>query len=242
MKISENLQNKYSNYYGQENLSNKRELAAAQTVEHICTLAPTKKNNLLDIGAGEGAILSELDRIGIANNLHAIEISESGLKAIKSRQIPTLRTLKQFDGYTIDASDKQYDFGTNIHVLEHVEHERAFLAEISRVCKSVYIEVPLELTLRVNKSIRSSGQYGHINFYNPSTLQNLIETSDLKIIDFKVFTNSLAYERFVSGYLSGTVKHIIRSTLLSVMPRLAPYLMTYLAGVVVCRNEKISTS
>ena len=135
MKISENLQNKYSNYYGQENLSNKRTLAAAQTVEHICKLAPTKKNNLLDIGAGEGAILSELDRIGIANNLHAIEISESGLTAIKSRKIPTLRTLRQFNGYTIDASDKQYDFGTTIHVLEHVEHERAFLAEISRVCE-----------------------------------------------------------------------------------------------------------
>ena len=42
---------------------------------------------------------------------------------------PVLVTIE----YRIDAADNAYDFGTAIHVLEHVEHERAFLTEITRV-------------------------------------------------------------------------------------------------------------
>ena len=236
VKVSNKLLDEYAGYYGKEGLSSKRALAAAQTVEHIRSLFPAQVDSLLDVGAGEGAVLNELDRTGFAQELHAVEISASGLAAIEKRAIPRLRSMRQFDGYRIDAADNAYDFGTAIHVLEHVEHERAFLTEITRVCRTVYIEVPLEMTLRVEKSIRASGPYGHINFYNPATFRNLIETSGLEILGFRVFANSLAYERHVSGRLTGTAKHAIRHGLLSILPGHAPHLMTYLAGAI-CRHK-----
>jgi hypothetical protein len=241
VKVSDKLLGEYAGYYDKEGLSSKRTLAAAQSVAHLRALAPTPVGSLLDIGAGEGAVLSELSRSGFARDLHAVEISESGLASIEQRQIPNLRSARKFDGYSIDAADSQYDFGTAIHVLEHVEHERAFLAEVTRVCRTAYIEVPLEMTLRVGKSILASGPFGHINFYNPATFLNLVETCGLEVLGFRVFANSLPYERHVSGRVGGSIKYAIRSGLLSALPKAAPYFMTYLAGVV-CRRKDAPAS
>ena len=237
MKVSENLTNKYSNYYDSDQLHVKRKIAAQQTAQHLFSFVDFKVENLLDIGAGEGSLLSELAKIGFAQNFHAVEISSSGINSIEKKQIMNLKSVSKFDGYQIDAHDHEYDFGTAVHVLEHVEHERAFLREISRCCKQIYIEVPLELTLTVRKSIRLSGPYGHINFYNPVTFKNLLETSDLKILKFKVFANSLAYETHISGELRGMIKYLLRSQLLGMMPKTAPHLLSYLAGVLCCRNQ-----
>ena len=241
MKISDKLFNQYSNYYDQNSLTNKRALAAIQSVEHVLQASSGHVTNLLDIGAGEGAVLSEFHRRGFSANLFAVEISKSGIDAIRSRKIPTLRAVNQFDGYHIDAENHEYDLGTAIHVLEHVEHERAFLAEIARVCSKTYIEVPLEMTIKLNKSIRISKQYGHINFYNSRTFQNLLETSGLEVLSFQVFSNSLDYERHVSGPLMGTIKYLIRRSFLFILPEIAPYFMTYLAGALCKKREAIES-
>jgi hypothetical protein len=180
--------------------------------------------------------VAELDRATFANELHAVEISQSGVDAIKRRSIPSLKSVRQFDGYKIEAQDKTYDIGTAIHVLEHVEHERAFIDEITRACDIVYIEVPLEMTARVSRSIERSGPYGHINFYNPTTFENLLKTCNVEILAFQVFANSKAYETHVSGNLAGSIKHAVRSALLFVAPSFATFAMTYLAGAV-CRRR-----
>lgn len=92
-------------------------------------------------------------------------------------EVPGLKSLDVFDGYHIPHSDKSFDLGLAIHVVEHVEHERMFLMEAARVCKQLYIEVPLEHTRNLNRAIRMSGPYGHINFYTPLTFENLLNTS-----------------------------------------------------------------
>lgn len=151
--------------------------------------------------------------------------------------------MEQFDGYNITANDDEFDFGIAAHVLEHVEHERAFLQEITRVCRVVYIEVPLEFTLDLKRSIRISGEYGHINFYNPTIFENLVETSGLQIIAFRIFPNSLEYEQYISGKTVGTIKFLIRQGLLYIAPKLAPHFMTYLASAIcqkkTCNEQKI---
>jgi hypothetical protein len=145
-----------------------------------------------------------------------------------------LCSVKQFDGYTIPATDKCYQLGLAIHVLEHVEHERLFLQEIARVCEAVYIEVPLELTLTVNRSIKSASPYGHINFYSPATFRNLLVTTGLDVLDFRIFPNSLEYELLMGGRFKGRIKSALRNALLSVAPEKAPLAMTYMAGAI-CR-------
>ena len=239
MKISDKLQDVYEGYYeDNNNLDKKRAIAARQTIEHLCQMVPEGPQKLLDIGAGNGSLLAEFDQISYATELHAIEISPSGLSEIQKRNLKSLCSARQFDGYLIEEEDQAYELGVAVHVLEHVEHERAFIEEITRVCEKVYIEVPLEMTLSLEKSIRMSRPFGHLNFYNSVTFRNLLETCDLDVLSLSVFSNHLAYEQFVSGKMIGTIKYFIRTGLLTIAPTIAPSFMTYLCGAVCQKKTK----
>ncbi len=234
MKVNDKLGAMYDGYYGDLATANKRRIAAKQTVNHLRTmLSEHRFRRVIDVGAGEGAVLAMLDNGEFADELHAVDISASGVDAIRRRGLTHLRSATVFDGYNIPGSDDYYDLGMAIHVLEHVEHERAFLAELTRKCRWVYVEVPLELTLRVN--ISTSARYGHINLYTPKSFRNLLQTSELDVLSFQVFPNSLEYEMLLGGRVGGTIKHALRSTFLEIAPHLATFAMTYLAAAVVRR-------
>jgi len=233
MKSSTAIEELYRNYYDDE-VSRKRTVAAQQTVAHIASMVrESPVERLLDIGAGDGAVLAELHRSQIAREFYAYEISDSGLQAIQARQLPQLIWARHFDGYRIEAQDQEFDLGITVHVLEHVEHERAFLRESARVSKLLYVEVPLELTVSITRAISYGPSFGHINFYTPETFKNLLVTSELEVVDFAVFPNSLDYERFEGGRFAGSVKYILRSGFLRFAPAIAPRFMTYLAGALV---------
>lgn len=238
MKISDKLSDTYSDYYRNQDVLRKREISGRQTLSHLNAVLPQKHyQSILDIGAGDGSVLAELDRIGLASDLYAVEISTSGCESIRQKQIKSLRSVAQFDGYAIAAKDHAYELGLAVHVLEHVEHERVFLQEIARACDTVYIEVPLELTFNVARSIQLAGPYGHINFYTLATFQNLLRTTGLEILGLQVFSNSLEYEVFVSGALKGRVNNFLRNTALRITPQRAGFFMTYMAGAL-CKSVK----
>src|SRR5947207_12994992 len=92
MRISDKLGDMYGNYYELDGrVALKRAVAARQTVRHITALLPDAPyKSLLDIGAGEGAVLAELHKIGFAQELHALEISESGIEIIKMRNLSSI--------------------------------------------------------------------------------------------------------------------------------------------------------
>jgi len=235
VKISDKLSETYSDYYLNQSVLRKRVISGRQSLSHLQQMLPLPHyRSILDIGAGDGSVLAELDRIGISDDLHAVEISVSGCESIRAKSLPRLRSIEQFDGYTISASDNCYQLGMAIHVLEHVEHERSFLREIARVCETVYVEVPLELTLTVERSIRLGNQFGHINFYSPSTFRNLLMTAGLEVLDLKIFSNSLEYEILVGGRIKGCLKSALRNAALMLAPEKAPLVMTYMAGAI-CR-------
>lgn len=243
MKVGDKLSDMYDGYYADGRVREKREIAARQTIRHIETMLEGKRfPTLIDIGAGDGAVLAEMDRSVIADATHAVEISASGCDAIRSRRLRRVSSVAQFDGYRIEAGDSAFGLGIAIHVLEHVEHERVFLAEIARVCEVVYVEVPLELTLRTERAISLSGPYGHINFYTPATFRNLLRTAGLKVLGLQIFTNSLEYEVLLGGKIKGRMKHMLRTWLLRAAPSIAPFLMTYLAGAVCVRGVQESAA
>lgn len=241
MTESKNLLSKpyhelYSDYYAKDALL-KRELSAARTVACMAdALRDATPGRLLDVGAGEGSVLSHLGQRGLARELHAMEISESGVAAIKSRKIPQLVAVQLFDGYDIPYPDKYFDIAIAIHVLEHVEHERLFLRELGRVSRRVYIEVPLEHGFGVRRSIASGRRYGHINFYMKDTLQSLLQTSGLEVVRSEVFASSAAYEECISGRWKGRVKNLIRRAALAAAPRLAPWFIAY-NGYALCHSK-----
>jgi hypothetical protein len=230
MSQSLELRSFYEGYYNDE-VGRKRVIAAKQTVDHISALCGGKSlGKLLDVGAGDGAVLAEVEKRGMASELHAAEISNSGIERIKKRKLNTLKSVQEFDGYKLPFADNSFDTVLAVHVLEHVEHERLFLRELSRVARQCYVEVPLEHTFRLHRSIQTSAPYGHLNFYTPETFKNLLSTAELSLLSIAVFSNSLDYEVFLSSPFVGKVKYIVRSSALKLLPRLAPKFFVYLGG------------
>jgi predicted TPR repeat methyltransferase len=214
----------YDDYYeDNEELVNKRRMSAIQSLNHIKTVwgSDTKVEKLLDVGAGEGSLLWEMDKWNLADKLYGVEISASGVEIIKSKNIPSLEQVSTFDGYHIPYEDKYFDTVTAIHVLEHVEHERLFLQELKRVAKAVIIEVPLEHNINIKKSIAGGEKYGHINFYDVDTFTSLLSTSGLKHQATKISTAGEELDVYASGKFKGRIKSLIKSSLLALNPFLA---------------------
>ncbi len=221
----------YDDYYAEGKSARKREVAAIQSVEHLEAITRGETfDRVLDIGAGEGSVLNRLSQRKFAKSLAAVEISRSGLTAIHKKSIPELETVQLFDGYKIPHADKSFDLGLAIHVVEHVEHERLFLHEAARVCEKIYVEVPLEHTRNLERAIRVSGQFGHINFYTPRIFENLLRTSALKVERTMVFAQSLPYEQHLAGNLRGWLKYRVRRDFLRVAPKIAIRNMSYMFG------------
>jgi hypothetical protein len=238
MELNPELKNLYDNYYGaqKESLQLKRDLTALQSVRNLKSLLPVAKvKNLIDIGAGDGNTLKVLADQKIAEEFSAIEISSSGIEAIKQRKIKGLVKVEMFDGYTIKEDADKYALGVVLHVLEHVEHERIFMREVLRVCESVYIEVPLENTFFIKSALKLSPAYGHINFYNAHTLPALMQHMNFKIKGFKVFSHSKEYEMLISGKIKGSIRHFVKSSFLKFFPKLAVFFFTYTGGILVSK-------
>jgi ubiquinone/menaquinone biosynthesis C-methylase UbiE len=226
--VGEPYQALYKNYYADGQVAEKRLLSARDALCHIKTFTGEEHfRRVVDVGAGEGSLLQLLDASSMADQLYALEISESGQHAVLDRRLASLVECKSFDGYTIPYPDQFFDLAISIHVMEHVEHERLMLRELRRVARRIVIEVPLEDGLRVERSIAISGPYGHINFYSPPTFLNLLRTTGFRVLGSRVFTSSLAYEQYCAGRVRGFLKHLIRSKALAASDRVAPLLMTY---------------
>ncbi len=186
IEISKKFKNEYDNYYSDET-KEWRELGAKDKVNNIVSI--TKKyrfKSLLEVGAGDGSILEELNRIDFCENLYGIEISSSGIDFIKKRKISKLKGLKLFDGYNIPYDDNFFDIAILSHVLEHVEYPRAILREIKRVSKYQIIEVPRDYSYNVDRKIKGLLKYGHINVYTPTLLRFLIKSEKFRIISDKM--------------------------------------------------------
>jgi ubiquinone/menaquinone biosynthesis C-methylase UbiE len=169
---------------------------------------------VVDVGAGQGSFVELLANSGRARQITALEISATGIEAISARKLKGVDVVK-FDGYAIPSADKEFDLAISMHVLEHVEHERAFLKEIGRVARRAIIEVPLDLTFDMKRKI-------------PVTFRNLLETSGLTVEKLEVHDTTLAYEKHMSPRF-GLLRHAVRKSLLTLLPAAAQMRFTYLA-------------
>src|ERR1700756_615613 len=98
----------YADYYGSESETTpKRQIAAAQTMGSLTSIVGSSGfHRLLDVGAGDGNVLSAFQSRAFAEELYALEISSSGVRAIQARQLPSMRDARLFDGYHIPYPDK----------------------------------------------------------------------------------------------------------------------------------------
>lgn len=174
--ISGNVKTAYDEFY-QKHDEAWRMLGAKFKVQHIIDVCKGYTfNTVLEVGAGDGSILKLLADENFAPGYDAVEISESGVAHIKTRDIKNLQSVQLFDGYHLPFDDDSFDLIVLSHVLEHVEHERLLLREIKRVASHVVIEVPLDYKAGVDKRIKHFLAYGHINMYTPTSLRYLLQT------------------------------------------------------------------
>lgn len=180
-EVSETLQTAYEEQY--TGLSEWRELGAKYKAENILAVCGDRKfAKAVEVGAGEGSILKALNGSNLASELYALEIADSGVAQIRSRNLTKLKEAKKFDGYTIPYPDKFFDLAYCSHVIEHVEHPRILLREIMRISEFQVFEIPLDYRRNVDQNVKHFLSYGHINVYTPSIFKFLLKSEGYEIL------------------------------------------------------------
>ncbi len=233
IRVNDQLHANYDDYYDSGDSEWRRIGAAckANNIVDLCGSLPRDK--VLEIGAGEGSILKRLEELKFGRTFSALEISQSGVDAIRAKNIRPLADCRLFDGYQIPYDDLSFDIAIMSHVVEHVEHERSLIYEASRVARYVYIEVPLEDNIRLSNEFVLD-RVGHINFYSPKTFRRLIQSCNLKVINQITRNPSKASHTFYGGR-KGLFQYYVKQGLLKALPRLAPAIFTY-HGALVCQR------
>lgn len=181
--VTESLQAAYDEQYS-DAMTVWRELGGKYKAANIQALSRGRSfAKVLECGAGEGSILEFLDDASDIKELHAIEISDSGIAQIRKRVLSKLNGLEKFDGYRIPYGDQAFDMVYCSHVLEHVEHPRLLLRELKRVAKYQILEVPLDYSVGVDERTSYFLAYGHINIYTPSLFKFLLRSEGFEIVD-----------------------------------------------------------
>ncbi len=184
--LSEKVKDAYDNFYTNSD-TEWRMLGAKYKAQNIIDVCKNiKPNTVLEVGAGDGSILHFLNEWNFGKALSALEIAQSGVDLIKSRNLSNLKEVKTFDGYVIPFEDDSFDLVILAHVLEHVEHERILIRELKRVAKYILIEVPKDYRFGIDKRMKHFLDYGHINMYTPTSLRFLLQSEGLEILNDKL--------------------------------------------------------
>ena len=217
----------YSEYYSQdETLSEWRRLGAidkTQNIVELCNDLPHDK--IVEVGCGDGAVLKRLAETGFGARWTGLEISPSGVQRAREKQIANA-TFECFDGEIVPFENQVFDLAILTHVLEHVEYPRQLIYEAARIAKYIFIEVPLEDNARLPLNFVFD-QLGHINFYNPRTIRQLIQSCGPELLSTKLTQSSRCLYLHRKGLLRGHATYFIKGMALSIAPSLATQLLTY---------------
>ena len=205
----------------------------AENVVRLCSGLPHA--SILDVGAGEGSVLSRLAELGFGETHTAIDVSQTGIDVIRSRQLPSLVECRSFDGEHIPYADARFDLAILSHVVEHVEHPRKLLCQAARVARHVFVEVPLEHNLRLPHDFVAD-DLGHINSYTATSVRRLLQSCGLLVLEEIVTNRSRATYAYHRDRLSG-LKYWTKELALRAAPSLATAIFTY-HGALVCRSSQ----
>ncbi len=231
--VSKALLDNYADYYS-DGASEWRRLGAIGTADNVVALCGhLAPDRVLEIGAGDGSILQRLSEMDFGRQLHAIEISPSGVAAIHKRRIPRLADCQVFDGYTIPYATDHFDVAILSHVLEHAEHPRRLLVESARVARYLVVEVPMEDTLRLTGDFHWDA-VGHINYYTPTTLRRLAQSCGLRVIR-QITTNAPRDTYTFTSGKRGLLQYYMKEAVLRLSSRVATELFCY-HGTILCEK------
>ncbi|WAC13241.1 class I SAM-dependent methyltransferase [Dyadobacter pollutisoli] len=222
MQISDNVKDSYSSQYDESSVAWRNTGAKYKALNIVELTKNISFKNVLEVGAGEGSILSWLSQWDFCPDMNCVEISESGIGLIKSKNIKSLNDILLFDGYKIPYPDDHFDLVICSHVMEHVEHERLLLREIKRVSKNQIFEVPIDFSFYVDKKLKHFLSYGHINIYTPSLFRFLLRSENLEV---KKDICHLYHEEVIRPLFKNNPKGLFVTKLKFAILRFFPYLL-----------------
>lgn len=94
----------------------------------------------------------------------------------------------EFVNGTIGDDDRKFDIGLLVDVIEHIENPGDFVRACGKSCKYLLLHIPLEDNY--NFKLRNQYEYvlkkfGHINYFNARSCIEFLETSGMKIVNYK---------------------------------------------------------
>lgn len=205
-------------------------LAKAEHVIALCERAGIRPASTLEVGCGDGALLSELHRRGFGGWLAGTEISEAAVAIARGRG--EIDALAIYDGLHLADADGAYDLGILCHVLEHVAEPARLLGEVARACRAVCVEVPLEANLSARRTAKRehAAEVGHLQRLDRGAVREMVARAGLVIACELEDPLSLEVHRFFattrSGRLRANLKWALRAALHSLAPPLARRVFT----------------
>jgi SAM-dependent methyltransferase len=186
--------------------------------------------NTLEVGCGDGALLSELHRRDFGGRLAGVEITQAAVALARAR--PEIDSVELYDGLRLPAPDDAYDLGILSHVLEHVPDPPALLAEVARVCRAVLVEVPLEQNVSARRASKRghAEQIGHLQRLDRDGARLIVARAGLRVACELEDPLPLAAHRFFAATASARAtagaKWAIRAGLHRLSPPTARRLFT----------------
>jgi SAM-dependent methyltransferase len=162
-----------------------RALSAVGKADHVTALAARaglRPRSVLDVGCGDGALLSELHRRGFGGRLSGVELSAAAVAIASSRS--EIASVQRYDGRRLPAGDGTQELAVISHVLEHVADPPALLREAARVCRAVLIEVPLEANLSARRRGKRavSDEIGHLQRLDRDAMRRIVASAGLRVV------------------------------------------------------------
>ncbi len=162
------------------------ELGAIEKARSVIELASgLTVSSVLEVGAGTGAILAALDRLGFGDAYYAVEPSPEMLTYLTERaQVGRLAEARATTLRESGFLNRHFDLAIVSHVLEHVSDPAVLLSEALGVADHVLLEVPLEGSLsgnlrwrmrhRVTHAPRTENAAGHIQFFSQGDVRKIV--------------------------------------------------------------------
>jgi SAM-dependent methyltransferase len=206
-----------------------RALGAVAKADHAIALcararmwADGRPSSTLEVGCGDGALLSELHRRRFGGRLTGLEISDAAVAIARERA--EIDSVARYDGAHVPAADASFELGILSHVLEHVRDPAALLAEVARACRAVVVEVPLEANLSARRARKRehAAEVGHLQRLDRAGARAIVARAGLRIAAELEDPLGLEAQRFFAATPTARALATGRWALRAALHRLAP--------------------
>jgi SAM-dependent methyltransferase len=179
---------------------------------------------VVEIGCGDGAVLSALSDCGIGEILDGFELSAEAAAHARQKQVNRVRRVEAYDGEHVPAADGAYDLAVLSHVVEHVHEPVSLLREAGRIARRVVVEVPLEANWSAARPGKraEAARIGHVHALDRTVVRALCASAGLTIVAELSDPLPLAHHAFFAETRQERARARVKTALRRAAFRVAP--------------------